>query len=147
MHSDKGSSDATQSKIELGIRDVTISRVPSLNKFDNLVTSNYIQVHIKNDYLRDTISRTLEGMETNGRTTPSRKHSPYAKNYFDSNVYMSKHEDFHLFLNNVSSGDENHFSLDDINNLINRENEGDYDLAYRKSSKRNLEENRGNFLG
>jgi hypothetical protein len=128
VHSDKGSNDMTQSKIETGIRGLTISRVPSLNKFDNLVTSNYIQVHIKNDYLRDSNSRSLEGMETNGRTTPSMKHSPHEKNYFDSNVYMSKHEDFQMFLNNVSSGDENNFSLDDINNLINRENDGDYDV-------------------
>ncbi len=112
------------------MREVIISRTNSLShsKFENLVTSNYIQVHIKNDYQRNNNSGSLEGMETNGRTTPSRKVSPHEKNYFDSNLYMNKHEDFQMFLNNVSNSEENHFSLDDFNSFINRDNVGDYNM-------------------
>jgi hypothetical protein len=95
----------------------------SSSKFENLVTSNFIEVYLKNDYNRNTL-KSLEALETEGKTIRSNKNSPCEKNFFDSQFFMNdQNESFIMYLNNMCHVEDNNLSMDHINSMINRDND------------------------
>lgn len=113
-------------------KDVSVTLTPSysLSRFENLVpSSNFIQLHIKNDYNRNE-NRSIEALETDGKTASTQKNSQHEKNFFDSQFFLNNHDDFQMYLNNLGNGNENHVSLEYINNMIYRENDNNYLYGY-----------------
>lgn len=128
---DKSYSEAIHSQVETEKIESSPLQTSNcaLSKFENLVTSNFIEVYIKNDYNRN-IFRSFEALETEGKTIPSNKNSPHEKNFFDSQFFMNdQNESFIMYLNNMCNGEENNFSMEHINSLINCDNE-DYMSGY-----------------
>ncbi len=95
----------------------------SPSRFENLVpSSNFIQVYIKNDYNRNE-NKSIENLETDGRTIPSQKNSHHEKYFFDSQFFLNNSDDFQLYLNNVCNEGDNPVCLDHINLMVNLEND------------------------